>query len=97
MSGPIGARLTYAGEFPSDGTESCIAADPELFFPQKGASAAAAKAVCDGCPREFDCLMFAVEHHQSGVWGGMSERERRAFARDLNANKADPDGQAVAS
>jgi Transcription factor WhiB len=57
---------------------SCVHADPDVFFPDKGGSAAAAKAVCAGCPVRTDCLDYALANSERfGVWGGLSERERR--------------------
>jgi WhiB family redox-sensing transcriptional regulator len=61
---------------------ACRSEDPELFFPitASGPSAqqiAAAKAVCQGCGVQNECLHYALESHQShGVWGGTSEEER---------------------
>ena len=65
----------------------CRDEDPELFFPV-GTSGpallqiAAAKAVCRRCPVVTECLTWALESGQdAGVWGGMSEDERRALKR----------------
>src|SRR6201986_3301789 len=61
---------------------ACRSEDPELFFPitSSGPSAqqiAAAKAVCQGCGVQNECLHYALDSHQSyGVWGGTSEEER---------------------
>ena len=56
----------------------CAQTDPELFFPEKGGSTRAAKAVCAGCPVRAQCLEHALAHDERfGVWGGTSERERR--------------------
>ena len=52
------------------------------FFPSRGESAADAKAVCVACPVREECLDFALRMRIShGVWGGMSERERRQVRR----------------
>ena len=51
------------------------------FFPDKGQSAAPAKAVCAGCPAKGPCLEYAIETDAEGVWGGTSRRERRAMRR----------------
>lgn len=62
----------------------CADIDPELFFPiGRNASAkrqiAQAKAVCAQCPVTAECLEWALETKQAdGVWGGLSETERRA-------------------
>jgi WhiB family transcriptional regulator, redox-sensing transcriptional regulator len=61
---------------------ACRDEDPELFFPitSSGPSARqieAAKAVCQRCGVQDQCLHYALESHQShGVWGGTSEEER---------------------
>jgi WhiB family redox-sensing transcriptional regulator len=56
----------------------CAQTDPEAFFPEKGGSVRAAKKVCRACPVRAECLDYALEHHERfGVWGGLSERERR--------------------
>jgi len=56
----------------------CAQTDPELFFPERGGSTRAAKAVCAGCPARAQCLEHALTHDERyGVWGGTSERERR--------------------
>jgi WhiB family redox-sensing transcriptional regulator len=52
------------------------------FFPEKGDSVAAAKAVCALCPVRWECLDFALETHQAhGIWGGTTVRERRRIWR----------------
>lgn len=74
----------------------CASTDPEDFFPDKGGSTAFAKATCnggralskagpspmEGCPVREQCLEWALAHEvRYGVWGGLSERERRRLAR----------------
>ena len=52
------------------------------FFPERGESVRAAKAVCAQCPVQSECLEYAMQwNHLSGVWGGLSERERRHLRR----------------
>lgn len=68
---------------------SCRGAGPELFFPTKGEPAPEAKAVCQACPVAAACLDFAISSgEETGIWGGMSERQRREVAR---ARRAQPD------
>lgn len=56
----------------------CAQTDPELFFPEKGGATKAAKNVCVGCPVKTECLQYALDNAERfGVWGGLSERERR--------------------
>jgi hypothetical protein len=60
----------------------CAQVDPELFFPEKGQSPRAAKRVCAACEVRAECLQYALDRREPfGVWGGLSERERRALAR----------------
>ena len=65
----------------------CLTEDPELFFPIGNTGPALvqierAKAVCRQCEVMETCLKWAIENGQdSGVWGAMSEDERRALKR----------------
>ena len=62
---------------------ACRGVDPGLFFPARGESLAAARAVCAGCPVRRECLEHALAQPEKfGVWGGTSERERRVLRRD---------------
>ncbi|MBZ8176894.1 WhiB family transcriptional regulator [Corynebacterium poyangense] len=71
----------------------CRSEDPELFFPVGNsgpalAQIAKAKIVCNRCPVTSQCLRWALETGQdAGVWGGMSEDERRALKRRKNRNR----------
>ena len=61
---------------------NCLGVDPELFFPERGASTREAKEVCRGCVVQSDCLEYAIAHCEKfGIWGGLSERERRKVRR----------------
>lgn len=66
---------------------ACRDEDPELFFPLGDSGPALlqiedAKSVCRACGVASDCLTWALESGQdSGIWGGMSETERRAMRR----------------
>jgi WhiB family transcriptional regulator, redox-sensing transcriptional regulator len=56
----------------------CAETDPEAFFPEKGGSTREAKRVCTGCTVRAECLEFALRNDERfGIWGGLSERERR--------------------
>ena len=60
----------------------CAQTDPEAFFPEKGGSTREAKKVCTGCEVRGECLEYALEHDERfGIWGGLSERERRKLKR----------------
>jgi WhiB family redox-sensing transcriptional regulator len=55
----------------------CAQIGGDLWHPEKGKAAKPAKMICHTCPVEQQCLEFALLHDERGVWGGMSERERR--------------------
>lgn len=60
----------------------CAQTDPEAFFPEKGGSTRDAKRVCSGCEVRAECLSFALSNDERfGIWGGLSERERRRLKR----------------
>jgi WhiB family redox-sensing transcriptional regulator len=60
----------------------CAQTDPEAFFPDKGESPRPAKRVCARCEVRAECLQYALDHGERfGIWGGLSERERRALTR----------------
>ncbi len=68
------------------GRALCAQTDPEVFFPEKGGSTAQAKAVCRGCEVTAECGEYALAHDERfGIWGGLSERDRRKVKRD-NSN-----------
>jgi WhiB family redox-sensing transcriptional regulator len=62
----------------------CLGADPEVFYPPSDLDEAAdeAKAICVICPVREPCLEHAiVARERQGVWGGLTERERRRLVR----------------
>ncbi|RTL64042.1 MAG: WhiB family transcriptional regulator [Pseudonocardiaceae bacterium] len=66
----------------------CAQTDPESFFPEKGGSTREAKRICGSCEVRAECLEYALaQDERFGIWGGLSERERRRLRR----------GEAVAS
>ncbi len=59
----------------------CAGSDPDALFVQ-GKDQRFAKIVCRGCPVVAECLADALDNRtEFGVWGGMTERERRALLR----------------
>ncbi|MFC4565134.1 WhiB family transcriptional regulator [Nocardiopsis mangrovi] len=59
----------------------CRGVDPDALFVQ-GAAQNRAKMICRGCPVRTECLAEALDERiEFGVWGGMTERERRALLR----------------
>lgn len=62
----------------------CAQTDPEAFFPEKGGSTREAKKICQGCEVRAECLEYALAHDERfGIWGGLSERERRRLKRGI--------------
>jgi WhiB family redox-sensing transcriptional regulator len=70
-------------------SSNCLGVDPDLFFPERGASTREAKEVCRSCVVRADCLEFALQNGEKfGIWGGMSERERRRIRRQRALERA---------
>lgn len=75
----------------------CSQTDPEVFFPEKGSTTTDAKSVCAVCPVRArflggsgECLDYALRRGERfGIWGGLSERERRGMRHPISQ---DPDG-----
>jgi len=60
----------------------CAQTDPEAFFPEKGGSTRDAKRICTSCEVRGECLEYALQNDERfGIWGGLSERERRKLKR----------------
>ena len=65
---------------------NCKGANADLFFPERGASTRKAKAICRARTVQDQCLEYAVENSEKfGIWGGLSERERRRIKRQRAA------------
>ncbi|MCU1595799.1 MAG: transcription factor WhiB [Frankiales bacterium] len=63
----------------------CAQTDPEAFFPEKGGSTREAKRICVGCEVKQECLEYALmQDERFGIWGGLSERERRRLKRKVS-------------
>lgn len=71
----------------------CSQTDPEAFFPEKGGSTKAAKRICISCEVRDQCLAYALANDERfGVWGGLSEHQRRKLRSDSRAiDTADDD------
>ncbi len=63
----------------------CAQTDPEAFFPEKGGSTREAKSICATCEVRAECLEYALGNDERfGIWGGLSERERRRLRRSAS-------------
>jgi WhiB family transcriptional regulator, redox-sensing transcriptional regulator len=59
---------------------ACRGTDLEVFFPERGESAEPARRICAACPVRQACLDYAITNRiVHGIWGGLTERERRAL------------------
>jgi WhiB family redox-sensing transcriptional regulator len=75
-------RLTSAetGHWQDDG--NCAGANQDIFFPGRGEDFTAGKAVCEKCVVKEKCLEFAFKNGEKfGIWGGMTERERKRIRK----------------
>ncbi|MEU4607611.1 WhiB family transcriptional regulator [Kribbella sp. NPDC023972] len=64
----------------------CAQTDPEAFFPVMGGSTRDAKKICLGCDVRGECLEYALTNDERfGVWGGLSERERRKLKKRVGS------------
>lgn len=72
---------------------ACNGHDPSLFFPAGETGPAAsqiqqAKRICASCDVQEDCLIYAIETNQvAGIWGGLTEDERRPVRRRWLADR----------
>ena len=83
----LGVAKAYGGELDADPLAwqedaLCAQTDPEAFFPEKGGSTRDAKRICAQCTVRAECLEYALKNDERfGIWGGLSERERRRLRR----------------
>jgi WhiB family redox-sensing transcriptional regulator len=78
----IGPDLTWQAN------ANCVGVDPDIFFPERGASTREAKAICAACKVKTECLNYALDNGEKfGIWGGTSERERRRLRRARAAER----------
>jgi WhiB family redox-sensing transcriptional regulator len=78
----VGAPVDDDGLLAWQDQALCAQTDPEAFFPEKGGSTREAKRICVGCEVKQECLEYALmQDERFGIWGGLSERERRRLKR----------------
>jgi WhiB family transcriptional regulator, redox-sensing transcriptional regulator len=80
-------------DFYVKGPTPCSQIDPENFFPEPGApdyrsKVKKAKEACGGCQYLEECLAWALENNEEGVWGNTTDHERRRKKRDLAVSAA---------
>ena len=80
---PVQSPENAEGDPPWVALALCAQTDPEVFFPEKGGTTQPAKNVCRACEVRSECLDQALRNDERfGVWGGLSERERRDLRRN---------------
>lgn len=91
-AGGAGAGTAWSGEAALINPEPwmadafCAETDPEAFFPDKGGTTKPAKTICSSCAVQAECLEYALTHDERfGIWGGLSERERRRVKKGAAA------------
>jgi WhiB family transcriptional regulator, redox-sensing transcriptional regulator len=63
---------------------ACSGCSPDLFYPERGGRTEEAKKVCAICPVRKECLDHALAAGEvHGIWGGLSEKQRRRVRRDV--------------
>lgn len=78
----LGRDFDDEGELGWQSDALCAQTDPEAFFPEKGGSTRDAKKVCGACNVRAECLEYALSNDERfGIWGGLSERERRRLRK----------------
>jgi WhiB family redox-sensing transcriptional regulator len=83
----LGVAKAYGSDLDTDALAwqedaLCAQTDPEAFFPEKGGSTRDAKRICAQCTVRAECLEYALKNDERfGIWGGLSERERRRLRR----------------
>ena len=78
---------------------ACRGTDLDLFYPERGESADPARLVCAACPVCQPCLEYALSNRIThGIWGGLTERERRPLQSDwVQAARRDRDRAILAA
>ena len=71
--------------------ECSTGSNPDIWFSTAGKNLREAKRLCGRCPVRKQCLAFALEESVAhGVWGGMSESERRSLPRNKRRESLAP-------
>lgn len=79
---PTEQMLLDLEERPWAAYAACRNTDPDLFFPGPDADTSAAVRICLGCPVLAECRDWALDTRvKYGVWGAMTERDRRRLMR----------------
>ncbi|HUB42819.1 MAG TPA: WhiB family transcriptional regulator [Streptosporangiaceae bacterium] len=66
----------------------CVGADPEIFFPSRGDPGTEARQICASCGVREDCLKYATEADELGIWAGLDQQQRRAVRKKQRRREA---------
>ena len=66
----------------------CVGADPEIFFPSHGDPGTEARQICASCGVRGDCLKYAIEADEFGIWAGLDQQQRRALRKKQRRREA---------
>lgn len=80
----IGTLQTFANTEHWTGEASCaeVGHGGDFWFVEKGGSVKDAKTICRDCPVRSECLQYALKNRESfGIWGGLTQGERRRLER----------------
>jgi WhiB family redox-sensing transcriptional regulator len=83
MAAPVTPSL---GEWHGRGL--CVGDDPDDFFPSRGDPGTQARQICAGCAVRDDCLGYAIDADEFGIWGGLDQDERRNLRRRQRRKEA---------
>jgi WhiB family redox-sensing transcriptional regulator len=75
----------------------CVGEDPGIFFPGHGSPGTEARQVCALCRYRDDCLEYATEADEFGIWGGLDQDERRRLRKKRHRQTAKPPATALAA
>jgi WhiB family transcriptional regulator, redox-sensing transcriptional regulator len=71
----------------------CVGEDPDVFFPSHSDPGTQARQICAACAVRDDCLRYAIDADEIGVWGGLDQDERRSLRRRQRRKEAAACGQ----
>jgi WhiB family transcriptional regulator, redox-sensing transcriptional regulator len=81
-----GSATPSLGEWHARGL--CVGVDPESFFPTHGEPGTEALQICAGCGVRQDCLKYATEADEFGIWAGLDQQQRRALRKKQHRREA---------
>jgi len=80
-----------------ENSAACLGQDGDTFFGHGAVEERRAKLVCRGCPVRWECLAYALRNRvDHGVWGGLTDRERRKLLNRNRPSEWNPDEAARA-